>query len=292
MILLLWFIFSQFEAKADLAKGSINKKLTIGDPFEILIEVSIPANKNISEPFIDSIEPFAIIKQKHKIIQEKGKAKHSYRLQVSAFNIGELKFPPVKFLLREGSKTDTIQTNPVDIKITGTLPQGMKDINDIKEMIDFPNPLPVIILIIVICAGVIAFLGIKFYKKLKQKRILTEEKIPCWTRALNAIDSLLKEDFIKKGMIKKFYYTLTEILKRYLEERFQFPAVEQTTTEIFHSMKSLKIPLREDFQHIFSYADMVKYAKFIPPQDATDSIVNKAKELILKTVPEDKGEKE
>jgi hypothetical protein len=127
---------------------------------------------------------------------------------------------------------------------------------------------------------------------LKQKRILTEEKIPCWTRALNAIDSLLKEDFIKKGMIKKFYYTLTEILKRYLEERFQFPAVEQTTTEIFHSMKSLKIPLREDFQHIFSYADMVKYAKFIPPQDATDSIVNKAKELILKTVPEDKGEKE
>uniref|UniRef100_A0A7V0Z7N5 Protein BatD n=1 Tax=candidate division WOR-3 bacterium TaxID=2052148 RepID=A0A7V0Z7N5_UNCW3 len=291
MIFFLWFIFSQFETKADLAKAFINKKLTIGDPFEILIEVSIPANKNISEPFIDSIEPFAIIEQKHKIIQEKGKAKHSYHLRVSAFNIGELKFPPVKFLLREGSKTDTIQTNPVDIKITGTLPEGMKDINDIKEMIDFPNPLPAIILIIVFCAGVIAFLGINFYKKLKQKRILTEEKIPCWTRALNAIDSLLKEDFINKGMIKKFYYTLTDILKRYLEERFQFPAVEQTTTEIFHSMKSLKIPLREDFQHIFSYADMVKYAKFIPPQDATDSIVNKAKELILKTVPEDKGEK-
>jgi len=292
MILILWFIFSQFEAKAELAKEFFNKKLTIGDPFEIQVEVSIPANKNISEPFIDSIEPFAIIEQKHKIIQEKGKAKHNYRFRVSAFNTGELKFPPLKFLLRGDSKIDTIQTNPVDIKITSILPEGMKDINDIKEMIDFPNPLPAIILIIVICAGVIAFLGIKFYKKLKQKKIIKEEKIPCWTRALNAIDSLLREDFINKGMIKKFYYTLTEILKRYLEERFDFPAIEQTTTEIVQSMKMLKIPLRDDFQSVFQYADMVKYAKFIPPQDATDGIVNKAKELILKTVPEDKGEKE
>ncbi len=291
LTMLLFLLFLQIEAKAELGKAFLNKKTTIGDPFEIIVEVSIPVNNNLSGPFIDSIEPFAIIDQQHKIIQEKGIAKHNYRLRVSAFNTGDLKFPPLKFLLKGEAKIDTIQTNAVDIKIASLIPEGMKDINDIKEMIEFPNQLPLILLIIAICVGTLLFFVIKFYRKLKQKRIFEEQKIPCWERALNAIDSLIKEDFINKGMVKKFYYTLTEILKRYLEERFNFPAIEQTTTEIIYSMKALKLPLRDEFRDLFQYADMVKYAKFIPPQEATENIIKKSKELILMSVPEDKGEK-
>ncbi len=284
--MLLILLFLQIEAKAELDKAFINKKITIGDPFEIIVQVSVPVNKSLSEPFIDSIEPFAMIDQQHKIVQEKGIARHNYRLRVSAFNTGIIKFPPLKFLLREDTKTDTIQTNSVDIKITSVLPEGMKDINDIKEMIEFPNPLPLIIVIIAIGAVGISFLGMKFYRKIKHKKIFEEQKIPCWERALNGIDSLLKEDFINKGMAKRFYYTLTEILKRYLEERFGFPAIEQTTTEIIQSMKKLKTPLREEFQSIFNYADIVKYAKFTPPTEETKNILQKSKELITKTIPQ------
>lgn len=288
--MLLILLLLQIDIKANPAREYLNKKLTIGDPFEIVAVVSIPANKNISGPFIDSIEPFAIIDQKHKIKQEKGIANHNYRFKVVAFNIGDLKFPPLKFLIKEGTKIDTIQTNPVDIKIISILPENMKDINDIKEMIEFPNPLPVIILIIVICAGLLFFFGTRYYKKLKQKRIIGERSIPCWERALNALDGLLKEDFINKGMIKRYYYTLTEILKRYLEERFNFPAIEQTTTEIVQSMKALKLPLRDEFKDIFYYADMVKYAKFIPPPESNEEIVRRSRELIMKTIPENTPE--
>jgi|UniRef100_A0A7V3VTP0 hypothetical protein len=285
---MMWLIlFFQIEAKAELAKDYLNKKLAIGDPFEIIVELTVPINKNVSEPFIDSIEPFAITNHTHKIIQEKGIAKHRFHFQAVAFNTGELKFPPFKFVVKDENKIDTVLTNQVDIKVHSVLTGEMKDINDIKGMIDFPNPLPVVISLIIIGAGIISFFGIRFYKRLKQKRFIEEKKIPCWDRAINAIEALLKEDYLSKGLVKKFYYTLTEILKRYLEERFQFPAVEQTTTEIFHSMKSLKIPLREDFQHIFSYADMVKYAKFIPPFEETQSIIQKSKELIIKTIPQE-----
>ncbi|MEO0142090.1 MAG: hypothetical protein ABIL70_01195 [candidate division WOR-3 bacterium] len=285
-MILLIILFLQIELKAELGKEFANKKLTIGDPFEIVVEVSVPANKNISEPFIDSIEPFAIIDQKHKIIQEKGIAKHSYRFKVSAFNTGEMKFPAIGFLLKDGTAIDTIQTNPVDVKILSVRPEGMKDINDIKEMIEFPNPLPVILLVILIGAGALIFLGARFYKRLREKKVSEEEKIPCWERALNSLDALIKEDFISKGMIKRFYYTLTEIIKRYLEERFSFPAIEQTTTEILQSMKLLKIPLRAELQDVLQYADLVKYAKFVPPPGASEEIVKKSRELILKTIPQ------
>ncbi|MEO0185074.1 MAG: hypothetical protein ABIL22_05525 [candidate division WOR-3 bacterium] len=285
-MILPFILFLQIGLKAELGKEFVNKKLTVGDPFEIVVELSIPTNKNISEPFIDSIEPFTITDQKHKITQEKGIAKHIYRLRVSSFNTGELKFPPLKFLLKEAERIDTIQTNSVDIKIVSVLPEGMKDINDIKEMIEFPNPLPLIIVIIVICAGGIGVLGVKFYKKLKQKKILEEQKIPCWERALSALDKLSKEDLVNIRIIKQLYYTLSEILKRYLEERFGFPAIEQTTTEIVQSMKTLKTPLREEFQNVFNYADMVKYAKFMPPAEETKNILQQSKELITKTIPQ------
>jgi hypothetical protein len=290
--MIFFFLFIQIEAKTDLAKDFVNKKLTVGAPFEVVVTITAPSNRNISEPFIDSIEPFAITDKAHNIIQEKGNTKHNYRFRIVAFNTGELKFPGFKFLVRDSTAVDTVQTNPIEIKIISVLPEGMKDINDIKEVIDFPNFMPVIVLIIVMGAGVIGFLGFRIYKKLTQRVITEQEKIPCWEKALSALDKLSKEDFLNRGMVKRFYYTLTEILKRYLEERFGFPAIEQTTSEIIQSMKLQKIPLRDEFHSVFTYADMVKYAKFVPPEEQTENIMRQSKELIKKTIPETEVEKE
>ncbi|MEO0136408.1 MAG: hypothetical protein ABIL40_07205 [candidate division WOR-3 bacterium] len=286
-MILLIFLLYQIEARANLAREYINRKLTIGDPFEIIVEVTFPTGKNISEPFVDSIGPFTIIDQQHKIVQEKGFAKHNYLIKAAAFATGDLKFPPLKFIFKDGTKIDTVQTDSVEIKVASVLPQEMKDINDIKEMIEFPSYLPVIILLIVVAAGLSTFLGLRFYRRWRQQKSVAERKIPCWERALNALDGLVKEDLLNKGLIKKFYYTLTEIIKRYLEERFHFPAIEQTTTEIIQSMKLLKVPMRDEFQRVFQFADMVKYAKFIPSSEATDEILKKSRELILKTIPEE-----
>uniref|UniRef100_A0A7C4XGQ7 Protein BatD n=1 Tax=candidate division WOR-3 bacterium TaxID=2052148 RepID=A0A7C4XGQ7_UNCW3 len=278
--------FCQVEAKAYLEKEFANKRLTVGDPFYVVVEITTSDKKDISEPFIDSIEPFAIIDKKSRTIQERGNKTCNYRFQIVAFNTGDLKLPGFKFLIKDQTKIDTIQTNPVDIRITSILPEGMKDINDIKEIIDFPNFLPVILLVIAIAVAIIGFLGYRLYKKMEKKKISEEEKIPCWERALNALDKLSKEDFLKRGMVKKFYYNLSEILKRYLEERFEFPAIEQTTTEIIQTMKLQKIPLRDEFQDVFACADMVKYAKFVPPIEQTENIIRQSRELITKTIPQ------
>jgi hypothetical protein len=93
------------------------------------------------------------------------------------------------------------------------------------------------------------------------------------------------QDLLAKGLIKKYYYALSEILKRYLERRFEFPAIEQTTTEIVSSMRTRKTPLREDFGRFFDHADMVKYAKFIPPQKEIEGAALAVKDLVIRTKP-------
>lgn len=290
MIFLIFFI-SQIEAKADLTKEFINKKFTVGDQFEILVETKTPIEKKISEPFIDSLEPFVIIDQKHKSIQEKGALQNIYLFKVASFSPGELKFPPVKFLVRDSIHLDTIKTNEVPITVSAVLPEKMEDINDIKDAIEFPNPLPIIILLIIAAISIFGFIGMKLYKKLKKAKFETKPPLPSWEQAMNAIDNLLKQDFIAKGFIKKFYYTLSEILKQYLEYRFGFPAIEQTTTEIIQDMKKNKTPLRDEFASFFYQVDLVKYTKYIPVQNEIETIVSNAKELISKTIPkEDSGE--
>jgi len=88
-------------------------------------------------------------------------------------------------------------------------------------------------------------------------------------------------------LIKKYYYALSEILKRYIERRFEFNAAEQTTTEIMANLKLQKIPLSDDFNRFFTRADLVKYAKFMPPQDELHMAVQKVKDLVNKTKPEE-----
>ncbi len=285
MIILLLLMLTQIETKAYLAKEYVNKKLTIGDPFEILVVIEAPVNKKISQVFADSIEPFVILDQKRKIVQEKGKVIDTYHFKVAAFNTGELTLPPFKFTVGEGTTLDTIQTNTIEVKVQSLLSEDMKDINDIKPMIEFPNLLPFILMIVVILLAIVLFFGFRLYRRIKRRIASPEKLIPCWEKALNALDALLKEEIVDGRTLKKFYYALTEILKRYLEERFGFPAIEQTTTEIIQSMKLQKIPLRDDFQTVFTYADMVKYAKFIPPQNATENLVKQVRELIHKTIP-------
>jgi len=75
------------------------------------------------------------------------------------------------------------------------------------------------------------------------------------------------------------------VLKRYLTRRFGFPALDQTTTEIVRAMKATKTPERESFGEFFQRADMVKYAKFVPPATEAAEVIATARELVKVTIP-------
>ncbi len=285
-------ILTQIDIKAELDKEYVNKELTIGDRFEINLTLSYPQNTDLSESFVDSIEPFVILDQKNRIVLEKGKAINTYRMKFVAFNTGDLKIPEFKFLHRHDDTIDTLKSNALPINIASVMPGDMKDINDIKKAVEFPNFLPLIIAGIIVAFVVIGYLGFRFIKKLQRARVTAMPLPPPWIEAIAAIDNIPIKEWLEKGFIKRYYYALSEILKRYIERRFEFNAAEQTTTELINSLKLQKVPLRDNFSRFFARADMVKYAKFIPPQEELQTVVKSAKDLINNTRPkENRGKK-
>jgi len=285
-MLLLIVLLSQIEIRAELDKHFVNKKLSVGEPFQIILTLKYPHDLDVSTFFVDSLEPFVIIDQKNKTVREKGYVSNVYTIKAAAFKTGELEIPPFKFLYRHDDGIDTLKSNTIPIRIESVMPADMKDINDIKKAIEFPNYLPLIIAAVVIIGALLAYFAYKFLKRLKKERIMSRPLPPPWVEALAAIENIPVVEWLEKGLIKKYYYTLSEILKRYLERRFEFNAAEQTTTEIINNLKLQKVPSYDGFRNFFTQADLVKYAKFTPSSDEMEKAVDVAKELIDKTKPQ------
>jgi hypothetical protein len=286
---LLVLILFQVEIKTRLLPEYAHRRLTVGDPFEVSVTLTYPQAGKISEPVPDSLPPFAVTGLTGKIVQQKGSASCTYRIRLRAFAAGELKLPVFRFVYREeAAAAETLKSEPVPITIASVLPKDMKDINDVKKMIEFPNFLPFILLVFFIVLAVAVFFGLKLYRRLEKIRVAAAPAMPPWDEALQAIDLLDGLDLIAKGLIKRYYYGLSEILKRYIERRYEFNAVEQTTTEIIYTMKYHKVPERDDFGKFFNRADMVKYAKFVPQPEELGAAAVQVRELVIKTKPEEK----
>lgn len=286
MIALILFFFAQTNVTTILQPKYRNERLTIGDPFEVTVSITHPAGIPVSEPFVDSLGPFMILDQTSKTVQEKGSVVTTHDIRMAAFTAGDLQLPGFQITHMRGDTVDTVTSNAVPITIQSVMPGDMTDINDLKKAAEFPNFLPLIIAGIVIGCALVAFFVYRTVRTIMRKRTAEIPLLPPWIEALAAIDTIPVKEWLNKGWIKKYYYALSEILKRYIERRFAFNAAEQTTSELINTMKSKQVPFRDEFHRFFQRADLVKYAKLVPPENEVQTAVHTAKDLVNQTTPQ------
>jgi hypothetical protein len=99
-------------------------------------------------------------------------------------------------------------------------------------------------------------------------------------------EELRAMDLPGKGRIKEYYFRLSDIVRRYLENRFSYRAPEMTTEEFLSAIKDSKEfsnELRGLLKEFLSHCDMVKFAKYGPtPIEILDSF-KAAENLIDRT---------
>lgn len=107
--------------------------------------------------------------------------------------------------------------------------------------------------------------------------------------ALQALKELRRSSLLKDEQFKEFYLRLSEILRRYLGQRFDFPGVEWTTTEIMARLRTLdEQEFEADVEALDRWlrdADRVKFAGFTPTAQAADDHLNQAKAFVKATIP-------
>ncbi len=119
-----------------------------------------------------------------------------------------------------------------------------------------------------------------FIRLRENKPIITQFKIvrhvPAHQRALSAIEKI-KAQHMQQSEDQKSYYTqLTDTLRKYIQERFGFNAMEMTSTEIIDRLReSSDRKMLDELTELFATADLVKFAKYSTLMNENDlNLVN------------------
>ncbi|OGX37137.1 MAG: hypothetical protein A3C36_06740 [Omnitrophica WOR_2 bacterium RIFCSPHIGHO2_02_FULL_52_10] len=150
-----------------------------------------------------------------------------------------------------------------------TMPAATADaLRDIQGPVSYPADL---FLIIIVFALALAAAGIFLYRKLKRALPKSlpapiDSRTP-WEIAFDELNQLEKEGLVERGMFKEFYSSLSDIIRRYFERRFDVRAPEMTTEEFLWSLEAsrdLTAGQKSTLKNFLNSCDIVKFAKHVP----------------------------
>ncbi|HEY6194440.1 MAG TPA: DUF4381 family protein, partial [Candidatus Eisenbacteria bacterium] len=262
-------------------------RLTVGDPFEVTLVVNSPSRSLVTGPEADSAGAFVVAAERRTTRIRPDHDEATYRLRVAGFKPGRQRLPRFVFLVTSGARTDTLRSDTAAVTIASVLPPKMKDIHDLAPAETFPNLLLWIVPPALVLLAALAWLARRLYRRFRKIQELAAAPLPPWEEALAALEAAPWREWLESGQVKRYSYALSQILKRYIERRFEFHAVEQTTTELLASMRAHRIPMRDEVARFFARLDLAKYADSVPPSGEAEAAVAQVREFVLKTKPQE-----
>jgi len=222
---------------------------------------------------------------------------------ITSFDSGLYYIPPVKIL----ADNDTFESNYLGIKVmTYDVDTAKMQVFDIKGIQQPPfvlsDYLVETFIFLLFYALVLLLIWLYLRKKFPQfkgESVTPESLLPAHVVAIMELDRLKSEKIWKFGKNKKYYTELTEIIRKYIERRFQFNALEMTTDEILTLFKRDKSSqsVYQNLSQILQLADLVKFAKIEPLESENELsiinsylFVNQTKQEEVKSMEEQKEE--
>jgi len=89
---------------------------------------------------------------------------------------------------------------------------------------------------------------------------------------------------LDRGEHKQYYTLVVDVVRRYLEQRYGVAAMDRTTGELIGDFDTRGIRV-ENLEDLLTSADLVKFAKFVPPVTAGETAMQTARGIIVATTP-------
>ena len=162
---------------------------------------------------------------------------------------------------------------------------GPKDVQDNPfQWSDWSMPFWLSVLVLVLLA-----VGYWLYLRLRDnKPIITHIKIVRrllpHQKAMKEIEQIKADKMVTSENQKEYYTKLTETLRKYIEERYGFSAMEMTSSEIIERLMSQGDQQSlDELRQLFTTADLVKFAKYSTMINENDSNLVNAIDFINQT---------
>jgi hypothetical protein len=298
IFLFISIISSSFGQEVNIKSSFDSSRIYVGDQIKFTITIDKPSNLGLSLPIFKdtlckNIEIISGPRVDSSAIQN-GRIKIIEKYLITSFDSGRYQVKPFFAeakneggMKRFYSDYSILEVMRVKIAPADTASKIFDIIRPYNAPLTFAEVLPWILIITLV--GIIAWLAVRFLWKLKKSDSGAETYIPpepAHVIAFRELEKLKNEELWQKGEVKKYYTTLTEILRRYLENRFRVFSLELTTAETLESL--IKTGFKKngsynDLKAVLTGADLVKFAKHNPVASENESHFQNSWNFVIST---------
>lgn len=271
--------------------------ILIGDWLMLNVEVQHRGDVTVTWPsIVDSLKDFDVL-QAGNVTVEKHRDGVVERVSfvITSFDSGTKVIPSLAFLYSGPNDTASLVASgsPIPIFVHTLAIDTTQSIKDVKPPLGVPLSFAEILPYFAAILGLAgaAWLAYFFLKKRRKgvELLTTASLRPPHEIALEALQALRAERLWQRGKVKEYHTRLADIIRTYIEQRFDVTAMEMTTEEILTvaALRMFPAKVRDNLVEILYRADLVKFAKFQPLPEEHESSFDAALAFVESTGPKD-----
>lgn len=273
------------------------RSVTIGDVFEVTVELTVPEGHQAGVPGMDAdlggVEVRSADTSSSAL--EGGEVRHTAVYEAVAWKVGEItvRSPSVAIRGPDGEVEEFERVETV-LTVRSVLPEGAEEIRDIRGPKEMPLRWTHYVLAALPVMGLLGLIALGVWW-LRNRRGAEESsgeapapRLPPAEEALEALRALQSEDLPEQGRIKEHYVRLSWILRNYVDRRWHLPALEETTGMLRHTMVGsgrIEGATVERISEVLARADLAKFAKHRPRASTAMADIVQVREIVCATRP-------
>lgn len=269
-------------------------QLAVGDPIEAILTVTYPEGYQVILPQLESRWGEFVVESQsapETTTNSDGTVTTSQVIDLRLFAPGTYSTPSVTLTVTDGLGGVTeVLAAPAEVYISSVLVEGDTELRDIKPQVDLPftNLLPWIVAgVLLLLGGFVLFFFIRWLKKQRALAAL-DRRLPHEV-ALDDLAHIEGLGLPDQSRFKEYYTLISDVMRTYMEKRFQVAMLERTTAEIEDSLIGIEIEANVAGQYLslLDICDLVKFSKYSPEVDSAYGLMISARQIVTSTIPLD-----
>ncbi|MFZ5434558.1 MAG: hypothetical protein ACOZB3_12395, partial [Calditrichota bacterium] len=186
---------------------------------------------------------------------------------IAVYDTGTHILADLPVIVGVGAAAETLHTPPVSVTIQSILPDTAQTPLPIKPYREHPfqwRELYAYWWVLAVAAAIVIIWWLA--RRYRKRGLAAEEErriplLPPHDEATRALITLRDNKYPARGMLMEFFSEYSYIMRRYLERRYNFPALEMTTFDLSLKLEESEYPdyLYKRLLPILSEADLVKF---------------------------------
>ena len=268
------------------------KEMRIGEQVKLTLELSVDPGYNVDinvpDSLTDNIEVLGC--KDYSTTDAKGREIYRKECIITSFLDAPQVIPEIYAKVNDDdyyTNTTNLIVNSVPID-TANLKniKGFNPVWDVKLTWEDYRDTVYLSYLLLVFVALLVWILLRYIKNKPIIRIVkVKPRKPSHFTALQKIDEIKSDKSLHvEESVKDYYTRLTDTLREYMQNRYNFNAVDMTTAEIVDNLLRFndKDAIRE-VKELLEVADLVKFAKMQPTQYENDSNLRNAVDFVNAT---------